>query len=120
MLCAVCCVHAVFAASMVHPRFVDMLHATYTMCKDLLQHDYHTRSWPLLALHPDRSACWGVLVKSYYLQAQWKQLVLGFHLPAEEPPRNATHWDYLLREAEWLSHDVMQVRAPQPVPAMGW
>ena len=28
----------------------------------------------------------------------------------QEPPRNKTHWDYLLEEAQWLATDFVQER----------
>ncbi len=42
-------------------------------------------------------------------QAQWKSLAAAFNFPCEEPKRSATHWDYVLREAQWLAEDFMQV-----------
>ncbi len=42
-------------------------------------------------------------------QEEWKVLAAAFNFPVEEPKRNATHWDFLLREAEWMAEDFMQV-----------
>lgn len=37
-------------------------------------------------------------------------MAAAYNFPCEEPKRAATHWDYVLREAQWLAEDMMQVR----------
>ncbi|GLC71973.1 hypothetical protein PLESTF_001190800 [Pleodorina starrii] len=51
-----------------------------------------------------------LLEKAAALKAQWKMLAVAFNFPCEEPKRQATHWDYVLREAQWLAEDFMQER----------
>lgn len=46
---------------------------------------------------------------SFPLQAVWRTLASAFNPPTEEPPRNKCQWDFVLQEAAWLAHDVMQV-----------
>lgn len=45
------------------------------------------------------------------LQVKWQALATAFNFPAELPPRNKCSWDFVLQEAAWLAHDVMQVRS---------
>lgn len=45
-------------------------------------------------------------------------LARAFTKPAEEPAQPLTHWDYLLKEAQWLAVDVAQERLWKQTAAM--
>jgi len=51
-----------------------------------------------------------ILDKATAIKAQWRLLSCAFLFPTEEPIRPHCHWDYVLREGEWMAEDFMQER----------
>ncbi|GFH19085.1 HSA domain-containing protein, partial [Haematococcus lacustris] len=50
-----------------------------------------------------------IVEKAAAIRALWATLSSAFNFPHPEPPRNKTHWDFVLQEASWLAQDFMQV-----------
>ncbi|KAL6761973.1 hypothetical protein V8C86DRAFT_744167 [Haematococcus lacustris] len=51
-----------------------------------------------------------IVEKAAAIRALWATLSSAFNFPHPEPPRNKTHWDFVLQEASWLAQDFMQER----------